>query len=118
MKSKVLCGAKISSAYIPKYRDYHGNLVEMKRYSARFRTALGIKVLEFNLESDKSYYIRLGNEMNKNSIYSLRVAIYQTGEKDPELKELKEIMTAELERAERRLLTDYLKTVPDIEEIK
>ena len=56
--------------------------------------------------------------MNKNSIYSLRAVIYQTGEKDPELKKLKEIMTAELERAERRLLTDYLKTVPDIEEIK
>ena len=36
MKFKVLCGAKISSAYIPKYRDYHGNLVEMKRNSARF----------------------------------------------------------------------------------
>ncbi|KAK1369610.1 hypothetical protein POM88_035702 [Heracleum sosnowskyi] len=118
MKSKVLLGARISSAYIPKYRDAHGKLVEMKRNSARFRTALGIKVLEFNLESDKSFIIRLGNEMNKNSIYSLRAAIYQTGERDPELKELKEIMTAELERAERRLLTDYLRTVPDIEEIK
>ncbi|KAK1353363.1 hypothetical protein POM88_052498 [Heracleum sosnowskyi] len=117
MKSKVLLGARISSAYIPKYRDAHGKLVEMKMNSARFRTALGIRVLEFNLESDKSFFIRLGNEMNKNSIYSLRAAIYQTGERDP-VKELKEIMTAELERAERRLLTDYLRTMPDIEEIK
>ncbi|KAK1389321.1 hypothetical protein POM88_017499 [Heracleum sosnowskyi] len=118
MKSKVLLGGGVSSAYIPKYRDAYGKIVEMKRNSAKFKTALGIKVLEFNLESDKSYYIKLGNEMRKNSIYSLRASIYQTGEGDPEYKELKEIMIAELERAERRLLTDYLRTVPDIQEIK
>ncbi|KAK1378424.1 hypothetical protein POM88_025168 [Heracleum sosnowskyi] len=118
MKSKVLLGGGVSSAYIPKYRDDYGKIVEMKRNSARFRTSLGIKVLEFNLESDKSYFIRLGNEMRKNIIYSLRAAIYQTGESDPELKELKEIMVDELEKAERRLLIDYLRTVPDIEEIK
>ncbi|KAK1398204.1 hypothetical protein POM88_008067 [Heracleum sosnowskyi] len=118
MKSKVLSGATIASAYVPKYRDCHGNLVEMKRNSARFRSTLGIKVLEFNLESDKSYFIRLGNEMRRNSIYSLRAAIYQTGESDPELKELKEIMVDELEKAERRLLIDYLRTVPEVEEIK
>ncbi|KAK1360765.1 hypothetical protein POM88_045239 [Heracleum sosnowskyi] len=118
MKSKVLLGGGVSNAYIPKYRDAYGKIVEMKRNSARFKTALGIKVLEFNLESHKSYFIRLGNEMRKNSIYSLRAAIYQTGESDPELKELKEIMVDELEKAERRLLIDYLRTVPDIEEIK
>ncbi|KAK1388202.1 hypothetical protein POM88_016380 [Heracleum sosnowskyi] len=78
MKSKVLLGGGVSSAYIPKYRDAYGKIVEMKRNSAKFKTALG----------------------------------------DPEYKELKEIMIAELERAERRLLTDYLRTVPDIQEIK
>ncbi|KAK1394458.1 hypothetical protein POM88_013514 [Heracleum sosnowskyi] len=104
MKSKVLSGAGVSSAYIPKYRDAHGKLVEMKRNSARFRTTLNKKVLEFNLESDKPFYIRLGNEMNKNSIYSLRAAIYQIGEDEPEMKELKKIMIAELERAEKKLL--------------
>ncbi|KAK1382120.1 hypothetical protein POM88_019855 [Heracleum sosnowskyi] len=118
MKSKDMLGGGVSSVYIPKYRDAYGKIVEMKRNSARFRNALGIKVLEFNLESDKSFFIRLGNEMHKNSIYSLRAAIYQTGESDPELKELKEVMTAELERAERRLLTDYIRTVPEIQEIK
>lgn len=90
----------------------------MKRNSARLRTYLGIKVLEFNLESDKSFIIKLGNDMRKNIIYSLRAAIYQTGEGDPELRELKKIMIAELERAERKLLQDYIRTVPDIEEIK
>ncbi|KAK1387892.1 hypothetical protein POM88_016070 [Heracleum sosnowskyi] len=118
MKSKVLSGAGVSSAYIPKYRDAHGKLVEMKRNSARFRTTLNKKVLEFNLESDKPFYIRLGNEMNKNSIYSLRAAIYQIGEDEPEMKELKKIMIAELERAEKKLLSDYIRTVPDIQEIK
>ncbi|KAK1387877.1 hypothetical protein POM88_016055 [Heracleum sosnowskyi] len=117
LKTKAMLGGGVSSAYIPKYRDAYGKIVEMKRNSAKFKTSLGIKVLEFNLESDKSYYIRLGNEMRKNNIYSLRAAIYQTGESDPELKELKEIMVEELEKAERRLLIDYLRTVPDIEEI-
>ncbi|KAK1370003.1 hypothetical protein POM88_036095 [Heracleum sosnowskyi] len=84
MKSKVILRGGVLSAYIPKYRDAYGKIVEMKRNSARFKTALGIK----------------------------------TGESDPELKELKEIMVDELEKAERRLLIDYLRTVPDIEEIK
>ncbi|KAK1393703.1 hypothetical protein POM88_012759 [Heracleum sosnowskyi] len=118
LKSKIMLGGGVSSAYIPKYRDAYGKIVEMKRNSARLRTDLGVKVLEFNLESDKSYFIRLGNEMRKNSIYSLRAAIYQTGESDPELRELKKVMVEELERAERRLLMDYLRTVPDIQEIK
>ncbi|KAK1379200.1 hypothetical protein POM88_025944 [Heracleum sosnowskyi] len=118
MKSKVLFGGSVSSAYIPKYRNAHGKLVEMKKNSARFRTALDKKVLEFNLESDKAFYIRLGNEMNKNSIYSLRAAIYQIGEDEPELKELKKDMIAELDRAEKRLLSDYVRTVPDIQEIQ
>ncbi|KAK1402493.1 hypothetical protein POM88_002098 [Heracleum sosnowskyi] len=115
---EALCGLKTAGSYIPKYRDYNGKLVEMQRNSARLRTDLGIKVLEFNLESDKSFIIKLGNDMRKNSIYALRVAIYQTGESDPELKELKKIMVVELERAGRRLLMDYIRTVPDIEEIK
>ncbi|KAK1394958.1 hypothetical protein POM88_014014 [Heracleum sosnowskyi] len=118
LRSKAMLGGGVSSVYIPKYRDHTGKLVEMKRNSARLRTALGIKTLEFNLESDKSYFIRLGNDMRRNSIYSLRAAIYQTGESDSELKELKEIMMDELEKAERRLLIDYLRTVPDIEEVK
>ncbi|KAK1384788.1 hypothetical protein POM88_022523 [Heracleum sosnowskyi] len=118
LKSKIMLGGGVSSAYIPKYRDAYGKIVEMKRNSARLRTDLGVKVLEFNLESDKSYFIRLGNEMRKNSIYSLRAAIYQTGESDSELRELKKVMIEELEKAERRLLIDYLRTVPDIQEIK
>ncbi|KAK1404787.1 hypothetical protein POM88_004392 [Heracleum sosnowskyi] len=118
LKSKIMLGGGVSSAYIPNYRDAYGKIVEMKRNSARLRTDLGVKVLEFNLESDKPYFIRLGNEMRKNSIYSLRAAIYQTGESDPELRELKKVMVEELERAERRLLIDYLRTVPDIQEIK
>ncbi|KAK1396131.1 hypothetical protein POM88_005994 [Heracleum sosnowskyi] len=117
-RSKVMLGGGISKVYIPKYRDAYGNVIEMKRNSTRLRTDLGVKVLEFNQESDKAHFIRLGNEMRKNSIYSLRAAIYQTGESDSELKELKEIMVEELEKTERRLLIDYLRTVPDIQEIK
>ncbi|KAK1369898.1 hypothetical protein POM88_035990 [Heracleum sosnowskyi] len=52
-------------------------------------------------------------EMQRNSA-RLRTDL----ESDPELKELKKILVAELERAERRLRMDYIKNVPDIEEIK
>ncbi|KAK1403968.1 hypothetical protein POM88_003573 [Heracleum sosnowskyi] len=91
MKARILSGLKSAGSYIPRYRDDNGKLVEMQRNR---------------------------NDMRKNNIYSLRAAIYQTGESDPELKELKEIMVDELDKAERRLLIDYLRTVPDIEEIK
>ena len=90
----------------------------MRRDGAKFTTALGIKVLEFNLETNKAHYIKLGDKMSKNSIYSLRAAIYQTGESTPEMKEVKQAMIEELERAERELLVDYLRTMPDLEEIK
>ena len=85
-RAKALQGTKSVEGYIPKYRDYHGKLVEMKKNSAKFRTDLGIKVLEFNHESEQPFMIRLGNNMRRNNIYSLRAAIYQTGEDDQELK--------------------------------
>ena len=101
---------KSKDPYVPKYRAHDGKMVEMKKDSARLVTIAGEKVLEFNVESDKGFIIRLGNEMKRNSISDLRAAIYQTGEDDPELKKIKEQMIAELEKAEEKLLEDYLKT--------
>lgn len=118
LKAKALSGTRYTGEYIPKYRDYNGKIVDMKKNSARLKTDLGITVLDFNLESEKAHFIRLGNDMKKNKIYSLRSAIYQTGEDDPKLKEIKKIMQTELENAERRLLIDYLITTPHVEEIK
>ena len=89
----------------------------MKKDSARLVTIAGEKVLEFNVESDKAFIIRLGNEMKRNSISDLRAAIYQTGENDPELKKIKEQMIAELENAEEKLLNDYLKTTFEFQKI-
>jgi hypothetical protein len=118
MKAKALSGTKLTGEYIPKYRDYQGNIVEMKKNGAKLRTDLGITVLDFNQESEKAQFIRMGNDMKKNKIYSLRSAIYQTDESVPELKEIKKVMQIELENAERKLLIDYLRTTPDVEEIK
>ena len=119
MKAKALQGIKSDVGYIPKYRDCNGKLVEMKKNSARLRTDFGITVLEFNIESEEAFVIRLGNSMRKNSIYSLRASIYQTGEDDLELKELKGVMIDELEKAERNLLISYLRTTTfDLVEIK
>jgi hypothetical protein len=118
LKAKALSGTRFTSSYVPKYRDYHGDVVEMKKNGARLKTDLGITVLEFNPESEKAQFIRLDNDMRKNKIYSLRSAIYQTDEDDPELKGIRKIMQIELENAERRLLIDYLRTTPDVEEVK
>ena len=109
-KFKALQGVKSDAPYVPKYRDNAGKIIEMKKNSARLRTDLGTTVLEFNVESDKAHYIKLGNEMKKNKINHLRAAIYQINGADPELKKIKESMERELEEAEKRLLVDYLRT--------
>ena len=117
LKQKAMAENKSTASYVPKYRAHDGRLVEMKRNSARLVTTDGIKVLEFNAESDKAFIIRLGNEMKRNSISDLRAAIYQTRESDPELKKIKEQMIAELEYAEEKLLNDYLNTAFECQKI-
>ena len=90
----------------------------MKPNTAKIITTfLGIKGLEFNLESDKAYVIRLDQEIRKAKINDLRAAIFQTGEDTAELKDVKRRMINELEYAERTLLKNYLRTTPDIKEI-
>ncbi|KAL8117446.1 hypothetical protein AgCh_015366 [Apium graveolens] len=82
------------------------------------RTYLGIKGLEFNLESDKAYVIRLDQELRKAKINDLRAAIFQTGEDTAKLKDVKRRMINELRYAEKCLLKNYLRTTPDIREIR
>ena len=90
----------------------------MERNSARFQTFAGVRVLVFNEKSSKANYIRLGNEMHRNSILSLRAAIYQTGDDEPELKAVKRQMMDALIDAEDRLLKNYLSKQWGLEEIK
>lgn len=76
-KFKALQGVKSDAPYVPKYRDSAGNIVDMKRNSSKLKTILGTTFLEFNVESEKSYLIKLGKEMKQNKINHLRAAIYQ-----------------------------------------
>ena len=99
IKFKALQGVKSDAPYVPKYRDCAGNIVDMKRNSAKLKTILGTTFLEFNAESEKSYLIKLGKEMKENKINHLRAAIYQINGADPELKKIKEEMELELEKA-------------------
>ena len=89
----------------------------MKPNSAKISTYLGIKSLEFNLESDMAYYIRLDQNIKKAKKNDLRAAIFQTGEDTAELNEAKRRMKNELDYAERSLLKNYLRTAYDIREI-
>ncbi|KAL8101334.1 hypothetical protein AgCh_033278 [Apium graveolens] len=103
-RQKRLYSVKSDSRYVPKYRDHNGDIVDMKPNTAQIRTYLGIKGLEFNLESDKAYVIRLDQELRKAKIDDLRAAIFQTGEDTAELKCVKRRMIDELRYAEKCLL--------------
>ncbi|KAL8099777.1 hypothetical protein AgCh_032147 [Apium graveolens] len=100
-RQKRLYSVKSDSIYVPKYRDHNDDIVDMKPNTAQIRTYLGIKGLEFNLESDKAYVIRLDQELRKAKINDLRAAIFQTGEDTAELKDVKRRMIDELRYAEK-----------------
>ena len=117
-RQKKLYSVKSDSTYCLKYRDHKGDIVEMKPNSAKIITTfMGYKAVEFNLESDKAYLIRLDQEIRKAKINDLREAIFQTGEDIAELINAKRRMIDELKYAERCLLKNYLRTTPDIKEI-
>ncbi|KAL8154923.1 hypothetical protein AgCh_000327 [Apium graveolens] len=118
-RQKKLYSVKSDSPYFPKYRDHKGDIVEMKPNTAKIMTTfLGYKVVEINLESDKAYLIRLDQDIRKAKINDLRAAILQTDEDTAELKNAKRRTVNELEYAERCLLKNYLRTTPDIIEIR
>ena len=117
-RQKRLYSVKSDSTYVPKYRDHKGDIVEMKPNTAKIITTfLGYRAVEFNLESDKAYLIRLDQDIRKAKINNLRAAIFQIGEDTAELKDAKRRMIDELRYAERCLLKNYLRTTPDIKEI-
>ncbi|KAL8088519.1 hypothetical protein AgCh_038341 [Apium graveolens] len=118
-RQKRLYSVKSDSTYVPKYRDHKGDIVEMKPNTAKIITTfLGYRAVEFNFESDKAYLIRLDQDIRKAKINDLRVAIFQIGEDNAELKDAKRRMIDELRYAERCLLKNYLRTTPDIREIR
>ncbi|KAL8094300.1 hypothetical protein AgCh_035994 [Apium graveolens] len=100
-RQKRLYSVKSDSRYVPKYRNHNGDIVDMKPNTTQIRTYLGIKGLEFNLESNKAYVIRLDRELRKAKINDLRAAIFQTGEDTAELKDVKRRMIDELRYAEK-----------------
>ena len=118
-RQKKLYSVKSDNPYCPKYRSHSGDIVEMKPNTAKIITTFsGIKGLEFNLESNKAYVIRLDRELRKAKINDLRAAIFQAGEDTAELKDVKRRMIDELRYAEKCLLKNYLRTTPDIREIR
>ncbi|KAL8125191.1 hypothetical protein AgCh_012753 [Apium graveolens] len=118
-RQKRLYSVKSDSTYVPKYRDHKGDIVEMKPNTAKIITTFqGYRAVEFNLESDKAYLIRLDQDIRKAKINDLRAAIFQIGEDSAELKDAKRRMIVELRYAERCLWKNYLRTTPDIREIR
>ncbi|KAL8094182.1 hypothetical protein AgCh_035885 [Apium graveolens] len=111
-RQKRLYSVKSDSIYVPKYRDHKDDIVEMKpNYAQIITTFLGYRAVEFNLESDKAYLIRLDQDIRKAKINDLRAAIFQIGEDTAELKDAKRRMIDELRYAERFVYTTY---APDL----
>ncbi|KAL1807121.1 hypothetical protein ACET3Z_030189 [Daucus carota] len=113
-----ITGNKNAGPFIPKYFNSQGQLVEMKKNSAKIETLAGVSALSFNEESDKGHIMLNKDLMKKNKIYDLRAAIYQTGVSNPELRDVKRQMIAALEEAEKELLRGYLKTAHGVYEAK
>ena len=105
------------SEYIPKYLTYQNEEKEIVRNSAKLEIFLNRKHLVFNEDGMKTGSIQLGEDMSRNSIYDLRAAIYQIGDTNQELREIKIQMIQTLVVAERKLLRDFLNWFPRYEEI-
>ena len=69
----------------PRYLDFDGKEVEMKKNTAQFETISGKRGLTFNPESVAGCIILI-DDMEKNSIQELRAAIYQVGDETLEHK--------------------------------
>jgi len=91
----------------------------MKTNTAKIVKLIGVEGLEFNPESEKACAIILDEySLRKTRINDLKYAIYQIDTNSAELSEIRKRLQDELERAKRSLLRDYLKTTPDVEEIR
>ncbi|KAL8157879.1 hypothetical protein AgCh_002553 [Apium graveolens] len=73
----------------------------LKEQIQRQKRLYSVKAVEFNLESDKAYLIRLDQDIRKAKINDLRAAIFQIGEDTAELKDAKRRMIDELRYAEK-----------------
>ena len=77
----------------------------MEKSSATFETFVGIKHLAFSpLSNIMDNTIHLGERLRRNSIYSLRAAIYQIRDSNKELEDIKQHMVEVLEEIELKLL--------------
>ena len=95
--------------FIPKYINYCGKEIEMKKDGAELQTAVGIISLMFSLESAEVKCIQLGERMKVSTIENLRAAIYQTTESEGELKKHHEDMIQLLIVVEKKLMDNFLK---------
>ena len=106
-------------SYVPKYRRFDGKIVEMKTNTARIVKLIGVDGLEFNPDAEKACAIILDEySLRKSKINDLRYAIYQIDPINAKLVEIRRRLQNELDRTERGLLNDYLRTTPDVEEIR
>lgn len=113
-----LTSGSSDKTYAPVYRAYDGKIVEMKPNSAKISKHVGIESLEFNLEADHGYHVRLDHKIRNAKINDLRAAIFQTGEDTEELRIAKQKMNSELNYAEKVLLINYIRTATDLHDIK
>ena len=97
--------------YVPMYRTYLGQEVQMLKGAAEVKVFLNNPLLSFSPDhEDASFtYLMIGDlELNVSSISKLRSAIYQLGEDTEEKRELKKKLTEVLKSKEEEKLDNFL----------
>ena len=104
---------KYNGDYVPKYRTYTGQEMQMKKGAAVLQVFLNSPQLSFSPDHEdvSLSFMLIGDlEISKSSISKLRSAIYQLGEDTEEKRELKKKLVKVLRDKEEERLKNFLGT--------
>ena len=80
----------------------------MQKNSSVMETIAGTRLLGYNNDADRPRVIQLGDAMARSKLNALRAAIYQTGEDNEELKNVKAQMIQTLKLKEENLINQFV----------
>lgn len=99
---------KCDSNYIPKYILEVGSLRVMERNMLNFKLHLLSDICTL-IQEERGLQAYLNESIRRNSIYNLRVAIYQTCDATQELRPVKKQMIQSLPITLKKLFADFLR---------
>ncbi|XP_063948144.1 uncharacterized protein LOC135152230 [Daucus carota subsp. sativus] len=97
-------GIKSDEEYTTKIAQDDGSEIDMQKNRSVMETIAGTRLLGYNNDADRPRVIQLGDAMARSKLNALRAAIYQTGEDNEELKNVKAQMIQTLKLKEENLI--------------